>query len=50
MVFAPNQIDEIVSAEMSFLPQKDIDDFLPLTGALAAGRLEPAEIWKCRQR
>jgi hypothetical protein len=23
---------------------------LPLAGALAAGRLEPAEIWKCRQR
>ena len=44
VVVLANQIDEIVGAEMSFLTQEDVDDLLPLAGALAAGRLQPAEI------
>jgi hypothetical protein len=50
VIVAPNEIDEIVSAEMPFLPQEDVDNLLPLAGALAAGRLEPAEIRKSCQR
>ena len=38
------QIDEIVSAEMTFLTQEDVDNLLPLAGALAARRRQPAEI------
>jgi hypothetical protein len=41
MVVAANQIDQIVGAEVSFLTQEDIDNLLPLAGALATGRFEP---------
>jgi hypothetical protein len=44
MVFFANQIDEIVGAEMTFLTQEDVDNLLPLTGALAARRRQSAEI------
>ena len=44
MVFLADQIDEIVGAEVTFLTQEHVDDLLPLAGALAARRLQPAEI------
>ena len=40
MVFAANEIDQIVGAEVPFLAQEDVDDLLALAGALAAGRLQ----------
>src|SRR5688572_13900222 len=43
VIVPPNEIDEIVGAEMPFLPQEDVDNLLPFAGALATGRLEPAE-------
>ena len=43
------EIDEVIGAEVAFLAQEDIDDLLPLTRALAAGGLEPAEIGKSRR-
>ena len=50
VIVAPNEIDEIVGAEMPFLPQEDVDNLLPLAGALATGRFQPTEIWKSCQR
>ena len=41
LVFAADEIDEIVGAEMSFLAEEDVDDLFALAGALAAGRLQP---------
>ena len=38
MVVLADQIDEIVGAEMTFLTQEDVDNLLPLAGALAARR------------
>jgi hypothetical protein len=46
VIVLADQIDEIIGAEMAFLPQKDIDDLLPLTGALAARWCQSAEIRK----
>ena len=50
MIVAPNEIDEIVGAEVPFLAQEDVDNLLPLAGALATGRLQPTEIRKSCQR
>ena len=50
MIVAPYEIDEVVGAEMPFLSQEDVDDLLPLAGALATGWFQAAEIWKCCQR
>src|SRR5262245_13744915 len=51
VIVVPNEIDEIVGAEMPFLTQEDVDNLLPLAGALATGRLQPTEIWEnCCQR
>ena len=50
VIVAPYEIDEVVSAEMPFLSQEDVDNLLPLAGALATGRLEPTEIWNSVQR
>jgi hypothetical protein len=44
MVLFADQIDEIVGAQMAFLTKEDVDDLLPLAGALAACRRQPAEI------
>ena len=44
MVVVADQIDQIVGAEVPFLAQEDVDDLLALAGALAARRLQPAEI------
>jgi hypothetical protein len=46
LILAPDQIDEIVGAEVSLLTQEDVDDLLALARALAARRLQPAEIRK----
>ena len=43
-------IDEVVSTEMPFLPQEDVDNLLPLAGALATARFQSTEIWKSCQR
>jgi hypothetical protein len=50
MIFAADQIDEIVGAEMPFLPQEHVDDLFPLAGTLPAFGLESADVWKggCR--
>jgi hypothetical protein len=50
VIVPPDQIDEVVSTEMPFLPQEDVDNLLPLAGALAAGRFQSTEIWKSCQR
>jgi hypothetical protein len=44
MIFPSNEIDEVVGAEVTFLTEKDVDDLLPLARALAADRLESAQI------
>src|SRR5258705_2484691 len=44
LIFAANQVDEVVGAEMSFLAQEHVDDLFPLARPLAAVRLQPAEI------
>ena len=46
VIFAADEVDEIVGAQVSFLAQEHVDDLLALAGALAAGRLQPAEIGK----
>ena len=50
MVVVPNEIDQVVGAEVSFLAEKDVDNLLPLAGALATGRFQPTEIWESCQR
>src|SRR5262245_28462857 len=44
VVLFADQVDEIVSAQMAFLAQEDVDDLLPLAGAFAACWRQPAEI------
>jgi hypothetical protein len=44
VVFVADEIDEIVGAEMSLLPEEHVHDLLALAGALAPRRLEFAEI------
>src|SRR5262245_17350558 len=46
MVFASDQIDEVVGAEVSLLAEEDVDDLFALARALAAVWLQPAEIRK----
>src|SRR5687767_258018 len=48
LIFATDDVDEIVGAEVSFLAEKDVDDLLAFAGALAAFRLQPGEIGKGR--
>jgi hypothetical protein len=51
LIFSPDDVDEIVGAEVSLLAEEHIDDLLALAGALAALWLQPAEIGKsCRHR
>ena len=50
VTFFADEIDEIVGAEMTFLTQEDVDNLLPLAGALATGRFQPTEIWNSCQR
>ena len=44
LIFAPDEVDEVVGAEVPFLAQEHVDDLFPLAGALAARRLEPGEV------
>jgi hypothetical protein len=44
MIFAANEIDEVVGAEVTLLTEEDVDDLLPLARPLAADRLESAQI------
>src|SRR5688572_28815595 len=46
LVFPADEVDEIVGAQVPFLTEEDIDDLLALARALAAVRLQPAEIRK----
>ena len=44
LVLPPNEIDEIVRAQMPLLAQKDVEDLLPFAGPLAASRLQPLDV------
>src|SRR5690348_16402194 len=46
LIFAPDQIDEVVGAEVSLLAEEDVDDLFALARAFAAVWLQPAEIRK----
>ena len=46
MVVFSDQVEQIVGAQVPFLAQEHVDDLLALAGALAAFRLQPAEIGK----
>src|SRR5262245_57049399 len=46
LIFTANDIDQIVSAEVTFLPQEHVDDLFPLARALAAVGLQPREVRK----
>ena len=40
LIFAADQVDEIVGGEVAFLAQEDIDDEVALAGTLAPGRTQ----------
>ena len=44
LIFALDQVDQIVGAEVSLLAEEHVDDQIALAGALGAGRPEPIEI------
>ena len=44
LVLAPDQIDQVVGAEMPLLAQEDVDDAIALAGSLAAFRAEAREV------
>src|SRR5262245_20427934 len=46
LVFAPDQIDQVVGAQVSLLAEEDVDDLFALARAFAAVWLQPAEIRK----
>src|SRR6476660_10309632 len=46
MIFAPDDIDEVVGAEVPLLAKEHIDDLFALARAFAAVWLQPAEIRK----
>ena len=46
MVFALDQIDQIVRAEVPFLFQEGVDDQIALARALGACRAQAVEVWK----
>src|SRR5258705_11951324 len=46
LIFAADEIHEIIRTQVTFLAQEHVDDLFPLAGPLAAVRLEPAEIRK----
>src|SRR5262245_34030354 len=46
MIFVPEEINEVVGAEVAFLTQEDVDDLCALARAFAAVWLQPAEIRK----
>ena len=40
LIFAADQIDEVVGGEVAFLAQEDIDDEVALAGTLTPGRAQ----------
>src|SRR5262245_28030509 len=46
LIFAADDVDEIVGSEVSLLTEEHVDDLLALTGVFATLRLQPAEIGK----
>jgi hypothetical protein len=46
LIFATDQINQVVGAEMSLLAQEDIDNLFSLAGPFAPGGLEACEILK----
>jgi hypothetical protein len=46
LIFALDQIDEIVGAEVTFLPQEYPDDPIAFAGSLGARRAQPVEVGK----
>ena len=44
MVVAPDEIDQIVRAQVPFLAEEDVDNLLPLARALAPERFKAREI------
>jgi hypothetical protein len=49
MILAPDQVHEVVGAQMPFLLDEDIDDLLPLAGALTARWLQACDVRKGRR-
>ena len=43
LVFAADQVHQVVGGEVAFLAQKDVDDEVALAGALAAGRTQTVD-------
>ena len=43
LVFAADEVDQIVGADVALLPQEDVDDEVALAGALAAGRAQAVD-------
>src|SRR5918999_6492221 len=50
VIFALDQIDQIVSAEVSLLLEERVDDQVALAGTLGPGRTKPIEIGYGRRR
>jgi hypothetical protein len=44
LIFALDQVVQIIGGQMSFLAEEDIDDEVALAGTLAAGRPEAVEV------
>src|SRR2546425_1520092 len=44
LVLPPNQIDEIVRAQVPLLAQKDVEDLLPLAGPVTTNRFETLDV------
>ena len=48
LIFTANQIDELVGGEVTFLPEKDVDDEVALAGSLAACRPQAVYVGRGR--
>ena len=44
LVLMPDEIDEVVGAEVPLLTQEHVDDLFPLAGPFPARRLQPGEV------
>jgi len=49
MIVAANHVDEVVGAQVPFLPQEDVDDLLSFARALAPERFEARQVWQGRR-
>jgi hypothetical protein len=49
LILVTNQVNEIIGAQVTFLPQEHVDDLFPLARALTALRLQLCEIGKDAQ-